>query len=71
MCTVFGFLEPFLENLPGETVLSPYIRIIIIGNLESAFRISKRFTTETKPSNAQIPIIIQISSIQAYKTYEN
>ena len=70
MCTVFGFLEPFLKNLPGETVLSPYI-IIIIGNLESAFRISKRFTTERKTYNAQIPIIIQISSIQAYKTYEN
>ena len=34
-------------------------------------RHSNRFTTEGKTCNAHIPIIIQINSIQAYKTYEN
>ena len=37
--------------------------IIIIRNLQSAFRISKHFTTYRETYNAQIPIIIQISSI--------
>ena len=54
---------PFVTSAP-ILQSQPYI-IIITGNLQSTFGISKCSTTSRKTYNVQIPIIIQISGIQS------